>query len=89
MLLANKKRSQEIAPEDIRQFLLSIAPAYEGTIDFDTDIISGGPLDSVAMVELLLWLETDKGIRIDDRDLLPENFSSINVLHSFILNSGK
>ncbi len=76
-----------VTRDKILQFLHQLLPAHEGAIDFDTDIVSSGALDSVAMVELLLWLENEKGVEIAEEEMLPENFRSISALHQFIAQS--
>ena len=76
-----------VSAEDIRQFLHQLLPAHAATINIDTDIVDSGVLDSVAMVELLLWLETDKGVEIAEEDMIPDNFRSISTLHQFIETS--
>ena len=67
----------------------TLAPAESQEIDVDTDIVGMGLLDSVAMVELLLWLQDEKQIMIPDEELLPENFQSARIIYDFIVQLGE
>lgn len=51
----------------------------------DDDILpETGLLDSAAILELILWVETDFGIEIDQGELSLENFGSIRRMTAFI-----
>ena len=50
--------------------------------DFDpaVNLLEGGILDSVAMMEVIVWLEENYKIVIDTDDLTPENFSTLDAI---------
>ena len=50
----------------------------------DTDLIATGVLDSLALVELLLQIETQHGIRVSLEQLDFEDFRSVAGLARFI-----
>jgi acyl carrier protein len=50
----------------------------------DDSLIEYGVLDSVAIVQLLSFIENNFGIIIDDEELIPENFETINSMCSLI-----
>lgn len=50
----------------------------------DTDLLATGRLDSVRMVELLLQLEKQFGLRVEMADLEIEHFRSLAAIASFI-----
>ena len=89
MQFARQKKQEKATLEEIRKFVLNLASSHALEIGFDTDLLGAGLIDSVAMMELLLWLEEDKGIKIAEDKLLPDNFRSITVLHAFIHESGQ
>lgn len=89
MLSAKTTSSEKVTTDEICQMLRTLVPAESQKIDVDTDIVGTGLLDSVAMVELILWLEEDKQIRIPEEDLLPENFRSVRVIHEFLGRLGE
>lgn len=50
----------------------------------DDDMIVSGIIDSLGIMHLVGFLENSFGIRIRDEDLLPENFTSVTTIASFI-----
>ena len=50
----------------------------------DTDLFDTGALDSLALVELLLHLETEFGVTTSVEDLEVGNFSSIRRIAAFV-----
>jgi len=53
----------------------------------ETDLIETGALDSLALVELLLHLEQELGIKISLENLELKNFQSISSIAEFVENS--
>jgi acyl carrier protein len=52
-----------------------------------TDLMASGLLDSIAFVELIVFIETQIGRNIDLTDVDPEEFSTVNGLSSIALNN--
>ena len=54
--------------------------------DFEPDdnLLETGLLDSVAMMELVVWSEEHFEFTIDTDDLTPENFSTLTAISSYI-----
>ena len=50
----------------------------------DTSFLAAGILDSMAVLELVSWVETTFKIKPDVRDITPENFDSVERLAAFI-----
>lgn len=50
----------------------------------EEDLIASGIIDSLGIMHLVGFIENHYGIRIRDEDLLPENFSTITAIASFI-----
>jgi acyl carrier protein len=46
-------------------------------------------IDSLAIVRLVAFLETDCGIRIEDEELVAENFASLRTLGELIASKSK
>ena len=53
-------------------------------IDFDTELISGGIVDSFSMVSLKRFLEKKYDIQIPDADASPEAFDSVNKISALV-----
>ena len=52
--------------------------------DDDFNLIDEGIIDSLAMINLVAWLEKEYPIEFGDNDFLPEYFRSVNALAEFI-----
>jgi acyl carrier protein len=46
-------------------------------------------IDSLALVRLVAFLETDLGIRIDDEELIAENFATLRKLSELIASKSQ
>ena len=53
----------------------------------EDDLIASGIIDSLGIMHLIGFLERTFGIRIPDEDFVPENFSSVKVIASFVSRS--
>ena len=53
-------------------------------IDIDTELISGGIVDSFSMVSLKRFLEKKYEIQIPDADASPEAFDSVNKISALV-----
>ncbi len=49
-------------------------------VDYETELISGGLVDSFSMVSLKRFLENKYKIQIPDADASPEAFDSVNKI---------
>jgi len=57
-------------------------------LDYDDSLLELGIIDSVKMLDLINFIEQKFNIEVDDDDLYPENFDSINAIVNYI-NSKK
>jgi acyl carrier protein len=59
---------------------------YDDEKDFDenTNLIERGIIDSMSLVRLISFLEENYEIQVQDEDIVPENFSSLNKISTFI-----
>ena len=56
----------------------SLLPADDGSL------LEAGVLDSTDVLELVVFLEENFPIRVEDTDITPENFDSIERLAGFV-----
>jgi acyl carrier protein len=61
-----------------------LARADRAVVARDESLIAGGLLDSLAVVELTAFLEETFGITVDDEDVVPANFETIQQLAAFV-----
>jgi acyl carrier protein len=54
-------------------------------IEFDTELISGGIVDSFSMVSLKRFVENKYDIQIPDADASPEAFDTVNSIAALVL----
>jgi acyl carrier protein len=72
----------------IRHFITTnFYVADPARLDDAQSLLEGGILDSTGVVEMLTFLEEQFGIQIADRDIVPENFDSIERLDAFVTRS--
>jgi acyl carrier protein len=71
--IINDYVSQELVPD----------PALLPLAD-DTPLLDSGILDSLGLLRLVVFLEEQFGITMDDADLLPENFTSVNSICAYL-----
>jgi acyl carrier protein len=50
-------------------------------IDLDTDLIGQGAIDSLQMVNFLLFIEEIRGEEIPEALIRPEYFSTVRIIH--------
>lgn len=50
----------------------------------DTLLLEEGILDSLSLLQLVVFLKERFGIAVDEADLLPENFASISTICAYL-----
>jgi acyl carrier protein len=69
--------------QEIYDFIKTLKPNLP---DFEPDenLLEDDLLDSVAMMELVLWSEEHFGFTVDTDDLTPDNFATLNAITEYI-----
>jgi acyl carrier protein len=70
------------AAERIRDFLIE-ETSWEGSRTDLTDelpLIENHVIDSMGLLRLVAWLESEYGVTIDDTEVVPSNFGSIQKI---------
>jgi acyl carrier protein len=57
-------------------------PASE--LDSDFDLLTGGVVDSLGLLKVVAWLETEFDIAVDDSELGPESFRTVAAIAEFV-----
>ena len=70
----------------IREFILEqLAPTVDGgEITDDYPLLEKAVIDSLGVLKIVGFLENSLGIEVDDLDLVPDHFASINALTDFV-----
>jgi acyl carrier protein len=49
-----------------------------------TSLLETGILDSLSLLRLVLFIQERLGIAVDDTDLVPENFDSVDAIGAYL-----
>ncbi len=52
--------------------------------DDDASFLQEGIVDSVGVLELVLFVEETFGVEVDDQEIIPDNFDSVEKLAGYI-----
>jgi acyl carrier protein len=70
--------------DQIRSFMLrTFATARKTDLRNDTLLLENGVIDSLGTLNIVTFLERSFNITIEDDDLVPENFATIDTLTAF------
>lgn len=72
--------------KNIEKFLLTEIAADLGkqSLDPDADLLEQRIIDSLGILKLVIFLEEAHGIKVQDEDIVPENFQSLNSMVRFV-----
>ena len=78
-------------PQELREFIVGnyLKDQVPDGFDDDYNLIDEGILDSLAIINLTVWLEKHCQIEFGDHDIVPEHFHSINAMLEFIRQKRK
>jgi acyl carrier protein len=69
----------------IREFIVTNFLFGEpGSLTDDVSFLESGIIDSTGMLELIMFLESTWDIKIDPREMVPENLDSIRRIVQFL-----
>jgi len=58
--------------------------SVRGGLDPELHLLEEGILDSLGLQQLITFLEEKYSIIVDDEDLLPENFTTVNAIAALV-----
>ena len=67
----------------IETYLTSRFPAL-GRLEADTPLLSSGAVDSLGVLDLMMWLGEEFGIALEDEDFSPDNIETPVRLAAFV-----
>ena len=68
----------------VREFLQNELGKDVTGVGPDDSLLESGMIDSVAVIQLVAFLETTYGIRVAEYDLMPENFDTLGAIAIFV-----
>jgi acyl carrier protein len=71
---------------EIRQFIVDnfLYGRDDDTLGDEVSFLGKGIIDSTGILELVSFIEEKYSISIDDEELIPDNFDSLNKLSTFV-----
>jgi acyl carrier protein len=77
--------TSEVVETAIRRFILDRFPiARPRDISNHDLLLEKGILDSLGILDVVTFVESEFNVAVDDEDLLPENFESIHAMTGFV-----
>lgn len=72
--------------DEIRHFIVEnfLYGQDDGSLGDEVSFLQKGIIDSTGVLELVSFIEGEYGIKVDDEELVPDNFDSLNKLTAFI-----
>ena len=71
--------------QKVREYIIDSTFTDASKIVEESMIFKEGYLDSMGLVSLISFLESEFGISTQDRVLIEENFESINAISAYVL----
>ena len=72
--------------KQVREFLVSnFYVAEANSLEVDASLLEHGIIDSTGVLEVIGFVEETFGITVEDSDLLPENFDSIDGIVQYVI----
>lgn len=68
---------------DIKNFLKKQAPKGVSFSDSDS-LLANGVIDSMKMLDLISFVEQQFNIAIDEDEMMPDNFESVDAITRFV-----
>ena len=75
-----------ISVTPIKSFIVSefVPDATIDQLDADYDLLDTGVVDSLGLLRLIGWVSEQFDLPIDEMDLSPDNFRSVNAIRDFV-----
>lgn len=72
--------------KDVREFIAEnfILDEDADEIDRDESLTQNGVLDSMGVLELIMFIEERFGVEVPDEDTLPENLDSVGRISDYV-----
>ena len=70
----------------VRTFILEnyLFTDDESALGLDESLLDRGIVDSTGMLEIIMFIEDELGVRVEDEEMIPENLDSVNRIAAFV-----
>ncbi|MFD9702557.1 acyl carrier protein [Lentzea sp. NPDC059081] len=74
---------------EVKRFIVTtFAPDITpGQLPSDYDLLDNGVVDSLGLLRLIAWVGEQYGIPVEERDVSPAQFSSVEAITAFIADA--
>lgn len=86
--MTTKQLDESLIEEQLREFLAENFILEDGGkgLESDESLTQSGVLDSMGVLELIMFIEEKFGVAIPEEDTLPENLDSIRRVVNYVSN---
>ena len=72
--------------EIIKNFIVKelITDSAKTNLGYDDSLLEAGVIDSLGIMKMLAFLSDEFRVNIEDQDVIPENFETINAISAYI-----
>ena len=74
----------EAVRDQLRDYIVANYMFGSGTVADSASLIDDGVLDSMGVLELVLFVEETFGVPVSEFEVVPEHFDSISAIASFV-----
>lgn len=76
--------------EILRSFIMNEIAAGQGLKDLDENLslLETGILDSLGILKLVAFIETQFRLKVEDEEMIPENFETLSHISEMISHKG-
>jgi acyl carrier protein len=72
--------------KDIIQFFEdNFMVEFNGKYTYNDSLLDNGVIDSTGVLEIVTYLEDNYNLEVEDEEIIPENFDSINNINKYIM----
>jgi acyl carrier protein len=70
----------------VRTFILEnyLFTDDESVLGLDESLLDRGIVDSTGMLEIIMFIEDELGVKVEDEEMIPENLDSVNRIAAFV-----
>ena len=65
----------------VDEFMPDVSPEE---LDENFDLLAGGVVDSLGLLKVVAWLESEYGLEVDESELGPESFRTVSSIREYI-----
>ena len=81
--MTNSEASDGVAQQLLSHINAELSQLDE-PVELDTDLLISGALDSLAVMQVVAWMEDHLNVEVDPVDIVFENFQTVEAMAAFV-----